>query len=89
MIFRGRKYGDPKTIDNYFKEMTKGSITNALRSKYQFASNFFLRVKKDAYFCMIINLKNVNQFIPYLQFKIESLEQVKYPEINLMVKIDL
>ena len=68
----------PKTTDNYFTEMTKGSITTALRSKDQFVSKFgvFLRPKKDACFCMIINLKNVNQFISYLQLKIESLEQL-------------
>ena len=84
MIFRGRKHGGPKTTDNYFKE-----ITTALRLKDQFVSKFFLRPKKDACFCMIINLKNVNQFILHLQLKIERLEQLKYLQTNLMVKKDL
>ena len=66
----------PKTTDNYFNEMTKGSITTALRSKDQFVSKFFFETKKRCLFCMIINLKNVNQFISYLQLKIESLEQL-------------
>ena len=54
MMFSGRKHRGPKTIDNYFKEMTKGSMTAALRSKDQFVSKCFLGSKKDACFCMII-----------------------------------
>ena len=51
----------------------------------------FLREKKDGTQRPILNLKKLNQNIPYLHFKMESLKGVKniIQEGDWMVKIDM
>ena len=60
-------------------------------SPNQFLSNIFLRPKKDGTFRPVINLKELNSFIPYEKFKMETLKDVKniLKENDFMVKIDL
>ena len=55
------------------------------------SATFFLTPKKYGRFRPIINLKKLNQFIPYSHFKMESLKQLKdlLRQNDLMVKIDL
>ena len=83
---------EKKLVDIEVQELLrKGTITPARGSKDQFVSNIFLRPKKDGRFRPIINLKKLNQFIPYSHFKMEGLKQLKdlLRQNDLMVKIDL
>ena len=67
---------EKKLVDIEVQELLrKGTITPARASKDQFVSNIFLRPKKDGRFRPIINLKKLNQFIPYSHFKMEGLKQ--------------
>ena len=71
--------------------LRKGAITPAQVSEDQFVSNIFLRPKRDNRFHLIINLKKLNQLIPYSHFKMEGLKQLKdlLRQNNLIIKIDL
>ena len=57
----------------------------------QFLSNLFLVRKKDGSYRPVTNLKTLNQFVPYMHFKMESLQTLKYmmKERYYMCKIDL
>ena len=57
--------------------LEKGAIAETPASQDQILSNIFLTEKKGGTFRPIINLKRVNQFIPYEKFKMESLKNVK------------
>ena len=80
-------------LDTEVQELLrKCAIIPARVSEDQFASNIFSETeKKNGRFRPIINLKKLNQFIPYLHFKMEGPKQLKdlLRENNLMVKIDL
>ena len=54
-------------------------------------SNMFVRPKNTGGFRPIINLKELNQFIPYHHFKMEGLKDVKFllRKRDWMCKIDL
>ena len=69
-------------VDNNTCSSIRGSICQR---------HFFWDRKKNGRFRPIINLKNLNQFIPYLHFKMEGPKQLKdlLRQNNLMVKIDL
>ena len=60
-------------------------------SKNEFIGNMFLRQKKDGRYPPVITLKHLNQFLPYHNFKMEGLKQVKelLAEGDFMVKLDL
>ena len=80
-------------LDTEVQELLrKCAIIPARVSEDQFVSNIFSETeKKNGRFRSIINLKKLNQFIPYLHFKMEGPKQLKdlLRENNLMVKIDL
>ena len=71
--------------------LRKGAITCINHCKSKFVSNLLLREKNDGRYRPIINLKSLNQFLPYHGFKMEGLKQVK--EVlnrgNLIAKLDL
>ena len=69
----------------------KGAIKVVPDCKNQFISNIFVREKKDGGHRPIINLKQLNAFIPYAKFKMETLKNVKgvIKQNDFMVKIDL
>jgi hypothetical protein len=71
--------------------LEKGAIRETKHQEGQVLSSLFLREKKDGSQRPILNLKNLNQYVPYEHFKMESLKDVKnIIETNdLMVKIDL
>ena len=71
--------------------LKKGSIRKTSIKKGQFLSNLFLVGKKDGDNRPVINLKNLNAFIPYLHFKMEGLHLLKdmLKEKDCMCKIDL
>ena len=51
----------------------KGAIMRTQPAQREFLSNLFLVGKKDEGYCPVINLKMLNQFIPFLHFKVEGL----------------
>ena len=60
------------------KEMLeKGAIRKAIHCKDQFVSHLFLASKKDGEKQPVINLKDLNTFIPYKHFKMEGLHPLK------------
>ena len=71
--------------------LEKGAIRKVPYSPDQVLSNIFLREKKEGTFRPIIDLKRVNEFIPYQKFKMETLKNIRslLKEGDLMVKIDL
>ena len=79
-------------IDKEISEMLeKGAIQKTSYERGQVLSSLFLREKKDGTQRPILNLKKLNQNIPYLHFKMESLKDVKniIQEGDWMVKIDM
>ena len=57
-------------IDKFVK---KGIIVKSYHEQGEFISNIFLRPKKDESFRMILNLKELNKFVMYHHFKMESI----------------
>ena len=69
---------DHALIDQEISEMLeKGAIQKTSYAEGQVLSSLFLREKKDGSQRPILNLKKLNQNIPYLHFKMESLKDVK------------
>ena len=56
--------------------MNKGVIVECSRETGDFLSNVFTRQKKDGTFRTILNLKYLNEFVQYQDFKMESLLDV-------------
>uniref|UniRef100_A0A7M5V2U2 Reverse transcriptase domain-containing protein n=1 Tax=Clytia hemisphaerica TaxID=252671 RepID=A0A7M5V2U2_9CNID len=71
--------------------LLKGAIVTVTPSPEQFVSPLFLVPKKDQGQRPVINLKNLNKFIPYEHFKMEGLFLVKeiLKQGDWMLKIDL
>jgi len=69
----------------------KGAIKKVLSQKGEFLSSIFLVPKKDGGNRPVINLKNLNSFIPYQHFKMEGLHVLRdlIQEGDFMCKIDL
>ena len=81
-----------KQVDLEVKAMLeKGSISKVCHSKGEFLSSLFLISKKGGGNRPVINLKDLNWFIPYKHFKMEGLHCLKYvlPKGDYMCKIDL
>ena len=73
------------------KILQKGTIKRTQPVQGEFLSNLFLVGKKDGGYRPVINLKMLNQFIPFLHFKMEGLSQLKHliQEGDGMCKLDL
>ena len=71
--------------------LSKGAIREAIPKEDQFLSNVFVTPKGEGQFRPIINLKKLNEFVPYHHFKMEGLKDVKHilREGDWMCKIDL
>ena len=71
--------------------LQKGAIQKVVPTQGQFLSNLFLVEKKDGGNRPVINLKNLNKFIPYEHFKMEGLHCLKFllEQDNLLYKKDL
>ena len=79
-------------VDLELKEvLRKGTIIRTQPAQGEFFSNLFHAGKKDGGYCPAINLKMLNQFIPFLHFKIESPSQLNHiiQEGDWMCKLDL
>ena len=55
------------------KFLKKGIIIESSHKMDEFISTIFPRPKKDGSFRMILNLKELNQFITFHHFKMESI----------------
>ena len=73
------------------KRAIKVSLQKNQLSQNQFLSNLFVLKKNGWGYQRVINLKTLNQFVPYMHFKMESLQTLKYmmKERDYMCKIDL
>ena len=81
-----------KQVDLDVKAMLeKGSISKVCHSKGEFLNSLFLISRKRGGNRPVINLKNLNWFIPYKHFKMEGLHCLKYvlQKGDYMCKIDL
>ena len=57
--------------------LNKGVIVESTHSQGEFVSSIFLRLKKNGVdYRMILNLKELNKFIVYRHFKMDSLKKV-------------
>ena len=56
------------------KLLEKGVIKEATHSTKEYIPTVFTRPKKDGSHRLILNLKNLNQFVTYQHFKMESLQ---------------
>ena len=66
-------------VDLELKEMLKKrAIMRTQPNQGEFLSNLYLVGKKDGGYCTVINLKMLNQFIPFLHFKMEGLSPLKH-----------
>ena len=73
------------------KMLEKQAIKSVQPSKDQFLSTLFLVTKKDGGYRPVVNLKNLNWYIPYEHFKMEGLFLLKeiLKKNDYMCKIDL
>ena len=83
-------------VEKEMKEMLKNgaikvSLQNDQLSQNQFLSNLFAVKKNGCGYQRVTNLKTLNQFVPYMHFKMESLQTLKYmmKERDYMCKINL
>ena len=58
--------------------LRKGAISQIDHKKGEFISSLFLVEKKDGGQCTVINLKNLNFFVPYKHFRMESLNSLQF-----------
>ena len=66
-------------MDKEVKEMLKkGALRQASTVKGEFLSNLFLVKKKNGGQGPVINLKHLNAFIPYNDFKVEGSQNLRY-----------
>ena len=66
-------------MEKEIKEMLEmGAIENFSNAQNQFLRNIFLMRKKDGGYRPVINLKTLDQFVPCMQFKMESLQTLKF-----------
>ena len=83
---------EEKAMDLEVQSMLrKGAIRVAIPKPDQFLSNIFVVPKSDNKYRPIINLKKLNNFVPYAHFKMEGLKDVKniLKEGDWMCKLDL
>ena len=60
-----------KQIENFLQT---GVIETTSHCKGEYISKIFIRPKKDGSYRLILNLKNLNQFVQYHHFKMENLK---------------
>lgn len=56
------------------KFLQTGAMETTTHFEGEYISNIFIRPKKDGSYHLILNLKNLNQFVQYHQFKMENLK---------------
>ena len=78
-------------VDQEISKLEKGAIQKAETAQEEFLSNIFLVGKKDGGNRPVINLKNLDTFIPNEYFKMEGLHCLKFllEQTEFLCKIDL
>ena len=71
------------------RNVEEGSHQKSSTIKGEFISNLFLVKKKDGGQRPVINLKQLNAYIPYCHFRMEGLQNLKYMLQSYMCKLDL
>ena len=61
-------------VENFFK---KGTVEQVLPQKDQFMSNIFIVKKKDGGNKSVVDVKELRQYIPFVNFKMDSLKSLK------------
>ena len=81
------------TMDQEIQEMLKKGAIKFVQpiTKNQFLSSIFIVQKKESGYRLVINLKKLNKYIPYIHFKVEGLFVLKETlfKEDCMCKIDL
>ena len=68
---------DESAVDLDIKKLLeKGVITKCENETGEYISPIFIRQKLDASCRLILNLKNLNEDMPYIHFKMETLQSV-------------
>ena len=68
---------DESAVDLEIKKLlAKGVITKCEHETVEYISQIFIRQKLDGSCRLILNLKNLNEDIPYIHFKMETLQSV-------------
>ena len=62
--------------DEINKLLKKGVVTLSSHEENEYISPIFLVPKEDNAFRMILNLKRLNEYIPYLHFKMDTFDKV-------------
>ena len=60
------------------KLLTKGVITKCEHERGEYISSIFIRQKPDGSCRLILNLKNLNEDVPYIHFKVEILSFITH-----------
>lgn len=67
---------EKQIIQDEIQKLSKlGVIVKTVHEDDQFISPIFIRPKKNGEFRMVINLKNLNRYIPYHHFKMDTFER--------------
>lgn len=68
-----------QVIDNEIQNLLEmGAIKRVQNGKGMYLSTIFVRPKKNGEFRVILNLKNLNKYIPYQHFKMDTFESALY-----------
>lgn len=68
-----------EVIDNEMEKLLKQDVIKEVKDKtHIFVTTIFIRSKKDGEFRMILNLKKLNQYIPYKHFKMDTFESALF-----------
>ena len=70
---------EERAMDQEIESMlAKGAIREAIPKSDQFLSNMFVTPKGEDQYRPIINLKKLNEYVPYHHFKMEGLKDLKH-----------
>ena len=72
-------------------KLKKGAIRHGQTTQVEFLSNIFLVSKKDGGNRLVVNMKYLNTFISYQNFKMEGVHLIKdlFQKNDFMIKVDL
>ena len=72
-------------------KLKKGTIHHGQTTQVEFLSNIFLVSKKDGGNRLVVNMKYLNTFISYQNFKMEGVHLIKdlFQKNDFMIKVDL
>lgn len=80
-----------KVIDEEITKLLQQGVIKETNSHNKFLSTIFVRPKKNGEYRMILNLKKLNEYIPYKHFKMDTFESALFliSKGTYMASIDL